>query len=106
MYNRYANVKNPAMRAHWDRCESATQEKYNAVPEDVKKHVLKAWRWARAHLMRKEGSGHHFSLIRNKDGLICCAFAKPQWNADHCGEGMTTGAEAIIRAVCEYESGY
>lgn len=106
MRKRYENVKNPVLRAHWERCESATLEKYEAVPDEVKGHVLKAWRWAKDHLMRKEGDGHHFSLIRGRDATIRCAFAKPEWSGDHCGEGMPTGAEAIIRAVCEYESGY
>jgi hypothetical protein len=103
---RYEHVTNPAMRAHWQRCEDATVKRYDSVPSAAKKHVMKAWRWAKDHLQRKEGAGHRFGLVRNNDGSISCAFAKPQWNADHCGEGMPTGAEAIVRAVCEYESGY
>ncbi len=103
---RYEHVTNASMRQHWQRCEDATLKRYDAVPSEAKEHVLKAWRWAKDHLQRKEGEGHHFGLVRNKDGSISCAFAKPQWSADHCGEGMGTGAEAIIRAVCEYESGY
>jgi hypothetical protein len=106
MLKRHEKTKNPALRAHFERCEIATQAKYDKVPEDVKKHVFTAWRWARDYLMRKEGEGHHFVLSREKDGSICCAFAKPEWSGDHCGEGMPTGAEAIVRAVCEYDSGY
>lgn len=106
IHKRYAHVTNRAMRAHWERCETATLARYEAVPEEVKQHVLLAWRWAKEYLMRKQGAGHHFGLIRKADGSIACAFAKPEWSADHCGEGMPTGAEAIVRAVCEYESGY
>lgn len=106
MRKRHQRYKNPALIKHFERCEQLTVQKYERVPEEIRTDVLKAWRWARDHLMRKEGEGHYFSLIRNNDGTISCAFAKPEWNADHCGEGMPTGAEAIIRAVCEYESGY
>lgn len=106
MLKRHEKTTNPALRAHFERCEIATQAKYDKVPEDVKKNALKAWRWATDHLMRKEGDGHHFHLIRAKDGSIRCAFAKPEWGGDHLGDGMPTGAEAIVRAVCEYESGY
>jgi hypothetical protein len=103
---RYENLKNPALRRHFEMCEKRTLARYDAVPDEVKTHVLKALRWAKDHMMRKEGEGHLFSLYRKKDGSIGCAFMKPEWSADHCSDGMPTGAEAIVRAVCEYESGY
>lgn len=60
--------------------------------------------WARETLTKHEGAGHIFQLIFENGKYFCC-FAKPQWSADHCSQGMDESHEAIVMAVCEYLSG-
>ncbi len=99
-------MNSPVIRRHFAFREQKTQALYQDVSDDIKSNALKAWRWAKNRLALIEGDGHRFVLSREKDGSICCAFAKPEWAADHCGKGMKTAAEAIVIAVCEYEHGY
>lgn len=84
--------------------ERAVVAALEAVPLEVRGHVRKALRWARERLMRREGAGHGFALVRDRRGIVC-AFAKPQWSGDHCGTPQRTGAEAVVRSVLEYEAG-
>lgn len=78
---------------------------YNAVNEYTREDLLDAITWATKTLTDLEGSGHQFYVTADKDGLVCCSFAKVEWNADHCGRGMDHGAQAIVMAVCEYING-
>ncbi|AHC30579.1 hypothetical protein CC53_gp162 [Rhizobium phage vB_RleS_L338C] len=103
---KYPHTKNEFSKARYAKLEDATVAMYDTVPSEIKCNVFKAHRWAKDFLMRREGSGHHFCLHREKNGLISCSFAKPEWAGDHGGMEMPTGAEAIVRAVCEYVHGY
>ncbi len=61
--------------------------------------------WARETLTNHEGAGHSFYIVGGDNGLFCCAFAKAQWNADHCSQPMGEAQHSVIMAVCEYLSG-
>lgn len=81
------------------------EREYARVPSAVKANVFAAKRWAQGRLMRLEGEGHYIAVSRasSRDSRIVCSFAKPSWAGDHCGSPCLTGAEAIVRAVIEYE---
>jgi len=85
--------------------EEKTLQSYENVPDYIKEDVVEAGIWARNYMMRKEGEGHQFFVTANKDGTVCCSFAKPEWAGDHSSRGMAHGAEAIVMAVCEYING-
>lgn len=100
------------------RQEEMVQQSYAAAPDDLKRDVRKAIRWAKDYLCKIEGSGHFFHLSHERvydktvnpwvltdTGMIQCSFAKPSWAGDHCSRGMPTGAEAVVMAVCEYLNG-
>ena len=78
---------------------------YESIPEDTREDIVEAGIWARELLAKKEGEGHEFFVSANKDGTVSCSFAKPEWAGDHCGSGMSHGAQAIVMAVCEYMYG-
>lgn len=84
------------------------EREYALVSNAVKENVFAAKRWAQDRLMRLEGEGHHICISRasSQDNRIVCSFAKPSWPGDHCGTPQYTGAEAIVRAVIEYEHGW
>lgn len=77
-----------------------------AIPDDIKGSAFKAYRWAKNRLMRLEGEGHSIYIHRERDGMITCSFAKPEWPGDHSGRKQPTGALAIVGAVLEYENGF
>ena len=85
--------------------EARIAEMYEAVPDWVREDLFAAMEWAKKTLTDHEGTGHHFNLVADADRTMVCCFAKPQWNADHCGDPMDSGSEAIVRAVCEYLCG-
>ena len=87
------------------RNETAILEMYNSVPECIREDIVEAGIWAREFMLRKEGEGHEFFVTANKDGTVCCSFAKPEWAGDHSSRGMEHGAQAIVMAVCEYVAG-
>jgi hypothetical protein len=87
------------------RNETAILEMYNSVPEYIREDIVEAGIWAKEFMLRKEGEGHEFFVTANKDGTVCCSFAKPEWAADHSSRGMEHGAQAIVMAVCEYVNG-
>jgi hypothetical protein len=88
------------------KIEEVCRPKYDQLPDDLKTSVLKAWRWANNRLLRLEGEGWITYLYRNKDGAIDFNFSKPDWSGEHNGEYYSTGAEAILMSVLEYESGF
>ena len=85
--------------------ERRIQSAYDEVPTYLKEDFVEAAIWARDTLRDHEGKGHHFELSPEPDGTLACSFAKPEWPGDHCGRGMETAAEAIVRAVVEYLNG-
>lgn len=93
------------LTAHQKRVEAAVQAAYAAVPEHIREDICEAARWARDTLMRHEGAGHQFYVTANKDGTVCCSFAKVEWAGDHSSRGMEHGAQAMVMAVCEYLNG-
>ena len=84
---------------------AAAQKMFDGVDECHKQDIASAIDWARETLTNHEGAGHSFYIVAGDNGLFCCCFAKPQWNADHCSQGMDESHEAIVMAVCEYLSG-
>ncbi len=80
------------------------RKRFAKAPEHIREDIVEAAIWARDTLRDHEGAGHIIQVSESK-GLVVCSFCKPQWNADHCGETMETGSEAIVMAVCEYLSG-
>lgn len=87
---------------------AAVEDAYQRAPAAIKSSARLARRWAVDRLMRREGAGHHLALSRYRRGdrRIVCSFAKPSWPSDHSGTPHATGAEAIVRAVLEYEAGW
>lgn len=85
--------------------KAAALEAYNAVPEYIRYDMWEAMNWARETLRDHEGSGHHFEITADKRGALACCFAKPQWNADHCGDYYDSASEAIVSAVVTYLAG-
>jgi hypothetical protein len=93
-------------RTEWQaQLEARVQAAYDLVPAEYKEDFIEAGVWARDTLRDHEGKGHHFELSAEPDGTLACSFAKPEWPGDHCGKGMPTAAEAIVRAVVEYLNG-
>ena len=84
--------------------EGRVQAAMAATPPDVTGNVYRALRWAKDRFTRREGEGHVFQIVRENGGYVC-AFAKPEWPGDHCSQVMPTGAQAVVRAVHEYEQG-
>jgi hypothetical protein len=80
-------------------------EMYKNVPDFIKENLVEACIWARNTLTDYEGLGHILEISANKDGLLCCSFAKLQWPGDHCGSYMETASQAVIISVCEYLNG-
>lgn len=78
---------------------------YDALPANVKEDVLEALLWARDTLRDREGSGHCFVITGDRDTMLSCSFAKPQWSGDHSGSAMDTDAQAVCTSVCEYLCG-
>ena len=83
----------------------AAWDMYNEVYEGVRFDLVEAAMWARDTLMRHEGAGHDFHISANRDRMLCCSFAKPQWSGDHHGPYMESASEAIVAAVCGYLNG-
>lgn len=77
---------------------------FYAAPDYTRDDLFEALAWAKETLTNHEGAGHHINVIHQKDGVVC-AFAKPQWNADHCSQPCDTASDAIVLAVCEYLNG-
>jgi hypothetical protein len=88
-----------------DALEARVKAAYDAVPDYIRDDIVKAAKWARKTLTEHEGSGHQIYVTGTNDGMVVCSFAKPEWSGDHCGDPMEHGAEAIVRAVCEYLNG-
>lgn len=84
--------------------EQKVAQKVEDTSPKIKANSISAYHWAKDRLMRREGAGHSFHIIRD-DGGYRCAFAKPSWSGDHCSKIMETGALAIVRAIHEYENG-
>jgi hypothetical protein len=78
---------------------------YQTLPDDIKGSAKKALRWAKNRLILLDGDGWCLYLYRNSKG-IKFSLSKPRWAADYCGEPRSTGAEAIIMTVLEYENGF
>ena len=76
-------------------------QRLSQVPQCAFEGVFEALTWAKEALINLEGSGHSFQLTA-KDDKISCSFSKPSWKSDHTGSPEYDGAEAIIKAVCEY----
>lgn len=86
--------------------EERVQDAYSAVPNWFKEDLYAAVNWAKETLTNQEGNGHIFDIVAAPAvNEICCVFSKPSWPGDHCGRGMSTGAEAVVMAVCEYLNG-
>jgi len=84
--------------------EARIQSRYASVGYTIKDNIGEAYAWAVKELTNLEGSGHDLYVSARGTG-VCCSFAKPEWQGDHCGHAMDHGAEAIVMAVCEYLEG-
>jgi len=82
-----------------------SEEMFNDIIKLMGGDLFGSLVWARDKLMRHEGEGHIFNILANDEHQVCCCFSKPEWNADHCGEYMDDGSEAVIMVVCEYLDG-
>lgn len=77
-------------------------DRYLDLGEDVKHNLFLAVKWARKTLRDLEGKGHEINVVADRDGMVVCSFAKPEWPGDHSGSPMPTASEAVCMAVCEY----